>query len=132
VQLSFPNATHDCKQVRLYTPSLTRVSVHECPRLTVLDVYAPQLERLDITECVNMQEAELSAFARNCHSNILAYVNVELFGLSPDQVATHAHSCTHTHTHARARARTELYSPTILPTSPSPRPRRLAPCLEGR
>lgn len=65
----------------MWTPSLTRLSVNECPRLTILDMHAPQLERLDISSCVNMQEEELSQFVRNCQSRILAYVNVELFGL---------------------------------------------------
>lgn len=88
----------------MWTPNLTRLTVTECPRLTILDIYSPQLERLDVSQCVNMQEEELSQFVRNCHSNILAcvstpgesgsgaliiscldlrYINVELFGLDP-------------------------------------------------
>jgi len=68
-------------EIRMWTPSLTRLSIHECTRLTILDVFSPQLERLDIGDCINMQEEELSSFVRNCRSQILAYMNVELFGL---------------------------------------------------
>ena len=56
----------------MWTPNLTRLSVHECPRLAILDLFTPNLERLDIAECVNMQEEELSQFVRNCKSTILA------------------------------------------------------------
>lgn len=73
-------------EIRLSAPSLQRLTITNCPQLKVLDAFAPSLDRLDVEECMCLQERELSSLVHACGSQSLAFLNVELFGLSADVV----------------------------------------------